>query len=426
MLKRIILFLSVICICSCETSTPTIGVSTNPNFIKGKVLSNNNSPIKKTNVRLYKSSIKPILIDSTVVNDKGEFTFETSYNLDSLSIEAFSGDSLKFFKNNISSDNLCLLKKTEIIEGKVAIPVNEDYRVVVTNTPYSTTINSDGTYLLVHIPVGEYSISIIKITNNTDEFEIIKEDIDSIEVIEVIEPIIKIAKTMILDRTNSKIEDTHISTAKTSSPTGTSQWVNKPLGQHKQLSSGTYDNFTMNKILIKFNIDSLLDTFEIDSAFIVLKIDTIFEKNIDTTTSYKTHALLKEWNEGNYIEGYYPDNNNFSVNSSEINGATGLESYYNVPWDSIGVALNDVDAQKNSLKTETYQLEENVDVKFPVTSILQQWVSNEIDNNGVIIVNNNALESGTTGDTFFRLATFFSSECDSTENGPKLIIHYKE
>ncbi len=215
---------------------------------------------------------------------------------------------------------------------------------------------------------------------------------------------------IILNSTNSRIDDTQIITGQNATFQIYPAAANNNYGQEQYFSIGTYDEKTVSRALLKFELDTFKTDEPVDSAIIELTIDSIFKDTIPKEITLLVYPILKSWNEGKGKN---------SVNDSSSNGATSLERYFGEKWDSIGVGINGIDAENEALSFSFPKIVKGDIIKLNISPIMNRWLSKDLENKGILIINK---DEGTP--TYYNFPRFHSSESANIDASPKLKVAY--
>ena len=167
---------------------------------------------------------------------------------------------------------------------------------------------------------------------------------------------------------------------------------------------------TSTRTLMYFNIPSELDGATILEATLTLSIDSWEYADNTDTVFYNIHKMLTSWTEG----------------TGNTDGATYYLKDQVDDWNSNFIGLNDIDASV-SIKSTASNNDGDTETIFDISNLVQDWVNTPASNNGVVIVNPDALDDQANNSTnLSAYPNWASSEFSVSSLRPKLYIKFKK
>ena len=377
-MKKFTLFLlliSAITISCSSDDNPNSGISTNPNFMKGSIKLADETPVAGALVALTNSSE----IAEGITDSIGEFSIQV-VSTQAYAMEVTYADSIIYSKDTVSTET------TPNIE------------VIITDEKLIEYIDS----LLAKDSITRLD--------------------DSLSTIE--DTLVTLNKSITLNSENCEIADTYITMTDDTIPVpGTSQYENNVFADRYYFFMGSYDQWSRSRGLIQFNLDSLENIETIDSAFFVLKKADVIDKDSNyMDISFTAYPLLKSWKEGSLeLDDSITDFSYYTntENTPEIDGVTSTDRYWDTPWGTIGVGTDGDDAEAVGFTSATVDITEMETLKIDITEVANRWLNGDLENNGLLLVNDNEFNS-----TYYSYPLFYSADAVDAENSPELIIHY--
>lgn len=197
-------------------------------------------------------------------------------------------------------------------------------------------------------------------------------------------------------------------------------WFNDNSGATTCIAVGTYDNNTINRTLLRWDHTQLQNYGTIQKVELVIHPINWVQKSAQAPDNqFRIHLspILKSWKEGNVIDN--GECYSQLPNSSSIDGVTAMERFYQEPWGTVGVGLDNDDASRlvSSFALSTVQ-SENPFV-FDVTADFNTWLSGESDNFGWVL--SNPREFNGIHETYPELV---SSDSPNELFKPRIIVYY--
>lgn len=171
------------------------------------------------------------------------------------------------------------------------------------------------------------------------------------------------------------------------SATTLGNWGNMNGGLRPCASAGAYDNNTIYRMLIRFDLSSVPSSAEVLSARLTLVPDGWYVKEDKGTVTLLAHQMLKSWKEG---KGKAGCTDHPSVeNADSIDGATGQDRYWtsnsSARWNEYGVALDNKDAKSVVAGRVRIPYKDSDNVNMDITDMVAGWVENSSSNEGMLI-----------------------------------------
>lgn len=160
-----------------------------------------------------------------------------------------------------------------------------------------------------------------------------------------------------------------------------SQYPSFNYGRDEILDIST-DSLSSNRALLYFNHGELLNTINvlnITSSSSTLKLFLANAGNIPIDYNIEIYPLSESWSMGTGRTGDEPNPFNGSCwNDNGINTSS--------LWNGGNYITS-------SLVTQSFSYDDNKDISIDISSIVNSWINNEIDNNGIIIKHTDINES---------------------------------
>lgn len=197
-------------------------------------------------------------------------------------------------------------------------------------------------------------------------------------------------------------------------------WFNDNSGATTCIAVGTYDNNTINRTLLRWDHTQFQNYDNIQKVELVIHPINWVQKSAQAPDNqFRIHLspILKSWKEGNVVD----DGECYSQlpNSASIDGVTAMERFYQEPWTTVGVGLDDEDASPMVSAFALSTVESNEPFVFDVTADFNSWLSGDSNNFGWVM--SNPREFNGIHETYPELV---SSDSPNELLKPRLIIYY--
>ena len=320
---RGLLFLLLLLL-SCENGeSPSTGISSNPNFVKGTVINSAGDKTALAKVRVF--SIEDgfcFLEDSTLSNEDGEFSIPF---VDNGIIEIKTDSDLSLFDVDTLTKEYITTKATSLSSSleaySRAIDPEEKYSVVLLNTPYVAELNEDLSYSFAFVPDGTYNIAVVALENDSVLVDIEESITTSAE--ELKDSVSSVFESIVYIADSTNLIDTYIQTK-----TGLdfSEQPTDIYSKSTALVLGQADT-EEKRILIKPIFHDSIYDLNIESITIEYSFYGIpTDENVDYFRC-STYPILKDW-DVDYVSSAYMD---------EVN-----------TWGDVGIGINNIDASLKS------------------------------------------------------------------------------
>jgi hypothetical protein len=202
-----------------------------------------------------------------------------------------------------------------------------------------------------------------------------------------------------------------------------SHFENMNFGKIKTIAMGHYDNYTIDRVLIKFDLPTNILPSQIVSAKLQLTMMRWADLNKTSgTVNLDVHKLLKSWNPGtgcSKTDSMYLG----ETNTAEINGVTSLDRTFGVKWNNPHVGIDDIDSEKAISATSTRTHPDLGNWNFDLTNLCKTWLTTPGANFGALI---RLREDQASNGISYAYPVFYSGDFDSVPaKRPKLVIYYQ-
>jgi hypothetical protein len=203
-------------------------------------------------------------------------------------------------------------------------------------------------------------------------------------------------------------------------------------GKNEYMAAGYWDSTTLMRGLLRFNLPPINNKEAIVAAFLVLSSSGWIGPVPDSAT-VNLHQVLVPWRAGlgksensmyhNDPDGTFVKNSELGEhNSLIVNGATGTERLFGVPWTEPKVGLNNIDVSSDALAKATVRKTEfnYYTWRFNISPYIYRWIKNSENNFGLLI--KSADEQYVKGKT--STPVFHTVDGRIKEYRPQLIIYF--
>lgn len=203
-----------------------------------------------------------------------------------------------------------------------------------------------------------------------------------------------------------------------------SSWQNHNNGLNSIFGVGTYDQNTVIRALVRFNMPDSLQVNQLKTAKLVLCVNNWVNKDVDSLLPINVHKMLRSWKQGNYYGGFYDKGRN----SSYIDGATALERFWgnqdgSEKWSRAGVGMNDIDASVKVYTTSAKEYGDYSPWEFEITELVREWLKDKQTNFGMLL--RTPLDQGEEGRNYSYPDFWSGDNKEKPQLRPSLILELK-
>ncbi len=149
---------------------------------------------------------------------------------------------------------------------------------------------------------------------------------------------------------------------------------------------GVYDPSSIYRTLLQFPVDSI-GARRIKKAELQMTTGFWVKKHTDLPVTVQLRKMLTPWEEGNAPQSNSESTWNGEENTAEMNGVTAVEAMYGEAWNKQLIGLDGSDACATLYASDTHHPSEGREVTFTfdVTALVNEWLSGEAANNGMVL-----------------------------------------
>ncbi len=206
---------------------------------------------------------------------------------------------------------------------------------------------------------------------------------------------------------------------------GGGSWKNHNMGRNAAIAVGTYDDNTVVRSLIRFEMPKDLTSNDIKSAHMVLYTLCWQRKDMNVPLRIDVHKMLRSWKQGEF---YSPDYTDKKLNGPTTDGATGVERFWgqqdgSEDWNTPHVGMDDVDATSKVYASAELVYGDQTPWQFDITDLVKEWLDDPKGNHGMLL--RSPTDQGIDGKNVSYPDIYSGDNVEHPQLRPKVIIQTK-